>query len=319
MKIEGASDPALVSVIICAYNAGAFLQSSIRSVLNQTYDRLEVLVVDDGSTDGSVDDARKAIRDPRVRWFHQPNSGKSVGLNRALSEARGSFYAIQDADDLSYPQRIARQVRCMLDCPDVAAVFCGHDLILAGRRAAPLLRAKDCDGCRRDVDRFRMPAHDPTGMYRMSMVGGMRYEPSLRIAQGYDYILRVGERFPMMVLGECLYSYRYHAQSVTKADPDRRHRFVADVIRRACERRNVPFRPPPRRRWSLHRRREFGLAWHLMESSCDLVRAGRRSDAIRTGLTCAGLHPLDPHYHKAWLLAVAPLFLHPLLRRASGN
>jgi glycosyltransferase involved in cell wall biosynthesis len=317
--MNGSSEHPLVSVIICAYNAGAFLQSSIRSVLNQTYDRLEVLVIDDGSTDGSVGETRLTLRDPRIRWFHQSNSGKSMGLNRALSEARGSFYAIQDADDLSYPQRIARQVQCMLDCPEVAAVFCGHDLILAGRCVAPLLRAKNCDVCRRDVDRFRMPAHDPTGMYRMSMVRDMRYEPSLRIAQGYDYTLRVGERFPMIVLGECLYSYRYHAQSVTKADPDRRHRFVTEVIRRACERRKVPFSPAPRRRLSMHRRREFGLAWHLMESACDLAHAGRRFEAIRTGLTGMRCHPLDLHYHKAWVLAVTPVCLHRYLRRTAAN
>src|SRR5688572_5582249 len=85
----------LVSVIICTYNAGNYLRDSITSVLSQTHRNLEILIVDDGSTDGSVEAAHDAINDERVRWLRQDNAGKPVALNRALNEVRGEYYAIQ--------------------------------------------------------------------------------------------------------------------------------------------------------------------------------------------------------------------------------
>src|SRR5687767_14591739 len=96
----------LVSVIICTYNAGNYLRDAITSILSQTHRNLEVLVVDDGSSDGSAEAAHKTINDERVRWLNQNNAGKPVALNRALNEIRGEFYAIQDADDISHPSRI---------------------------------------------------------------------------------------------------------------------------------------------------------------------------------------------------------------------
>ena len=81
---------------------------------------------------------------------------------------------------------------------------------------APLFVAKSEKECWKAIASFRMPAHDPTGMYRISLVGGLRYEESLQGAEGLDYILRVGEKHPMVVLGECLYQYRILDTSITR-------------------------------------------------------------------------------------------------------
>ena len=72
-------------MVVCTYNAGNYLEPALRSALDQTYSNIEVLVVDDGSNDGSVESVKRAIRDPRVRWLHQENRGKPVALNRALA------------------------------------------------------------------------------------------------------------------------------------------------------------------------------------------------------------------------------------------
>ncbi len=199
----------LVSVIICVYNAGEYLRHAVESIVKQRYEKIEIIIVDDGSTDGCMRSLND-IGDERIRRIAQRNAGKPFALNRALSELRGEFYAIQDADDLSHPFRIEHQLRCMQEHPEVAAVFCGHEIVLNGRHLAPRFRAKNSEECRADIRAFRMPAHDPTVMYRVEAVRGMRYEEALRIGQGFDYILRVGEQYPMMVLGECLYSYRVH-------------------------------------------------------------------------------------------------------------
>ncbi|HEX2973902.1 MAG TPA: glycosyltransferase family A protein [Tepidisphaeraceae bacterium] len=312
----------LVSVVICTYNAGDCLRPAIQSILEQTYSRLEVLVVDDGSDDGSVTSARQAFADPRVRWFRQENAGKPVALNWAIRELRGEFYAIQDADDLSYPNRIERLVLAMQRQPEVAAVFSGHDLIIDGRHLAPRFRVKNAAACCRDVDRYAMPAHDPTAMYRMAMVRDIQYDTDLRVGQGYDYMLRVGEQWPMIVLGECLYSYRVSSSSVTRSDPQRRQKLVLEVIRRACQRRGIPFEQRPvssRRLRGGASFRDNNIAAQFIDSVLDQRRAGQWFSAIRTGLQCINLHPLDMHYHKAFVYALSPWWLIRRLRRTGSE
>jgi glycosyltransferase involved in cell wall biosynthesis len=304
-------DPGLVTVVICVYNAGDFLRPAVKSILNQTYTNIELLIVDDGSTDGCLSTIQD-LRDPRIRILHQENRGKPAAMNHALSELRGEFYAIQDADDLSFPQRIEKQLQCMREHPDIAAVFCGFELILNGRHIAPTCAAKDSARCRRDIEEMSMPAHDPTAMYRVTMVRDVRYDESLRIGEGYDYILRVGERFPMRVLGECLYSYRINWEALTKQDPILRQRLLRDAVIKVFERRGLPcdesqlpeLLDPHRMK---NRHQDNDIVSHFMTSTADLRHAGKWGAAVHVAVTCLALHPLDPYYYKPVAYAVAPL------------
>jgi hypothetical protein len=110
---------------------------------------------------------------------------------------------------------------------------------------------------------------------------------------------------------------------VTKRDPDRRDRLVQEVLRRARARRGAglpaaavrPISAKPRG----HRRSDNNLAADFMESVLDQRRAGRRLAAVRTGLQCARLHPLDPHYHKALVYSIAPQRVLRRLRRTAAT
>lgn len=304
---EGITPP-LVTIIMCVYNAGEYLRAALLSVLAQTYRNMDVVVVDDGSTDGCFEHIEDLLRDSRVRVYHQENATRPVALNRALELARGDFYAIQDADDISHPTRIEKQVEALLKHPDLAAVFCGNDLIIDGRSMAPTFAPKSIDHCKREIEAFRMPALDPTGMFRMSLIRNLRYQP-MPFVEAYDYILRVGEQHPMLVLGECLYSYRILRSSITRRDPTERERSVANVLRTACSRRGIeydralPQRPLKRSRNSVM---DNNLAAYFMTSVLDQRAIGNRWDALRTGWECARLHPSDPHYYKALVYALAP-------------
>lgn len=303
----------LVSILIAVYNAGEYLRPSVQSILSQTYSNLEILIIDDGSTDGCLDSISH-LKDSRVCILGQPNSGKSIALNRGLDELSGTFYAIQDADDISYPSRIKRQVQCMLDNPRIAAVFTGHDIILNGRRLAPLFSGKDIQECRKDIEQMRMPATDATGMYRMGMVRNMRYEPTLRIGQGFDYILRVGERYPMMVLGECLYSWCFHPDSTTHRDWILRSKKIKQVFELTCQRRRLDksehfFAKHYKAHTLIYREREYGIVPHFMQSVLDLRRAGRFREATSTAFSCLRLHPYDPYYYKPLAYLMAPMTL----------
>jgi glycosyltransferase involved in cell wall biosynthesis len=319
VSIDQSGNP-LVTVIMCVYNAGEYLRPALESIIAQTYRNLDILIIDDGSTDGCFSAIGDLLEDKRIRLHHQENATRPVALNRALAMARGEFYAIQDGDDISHPRRIERQVRAMTSAPHLAAVFCGNSLILNGRDTAPTFSAKSEQECRRDVDAFRMPAHDPTGMFRMSAVEGLQYDPTLPYVEAFDYVMRVGERHSITVLGDCLYGYRILSTSVTRRDPSRRERFVVEALTRACARRGMDYaRVFPQGIDGPHRSKnrilDNNIAAHFMKSVIDQCLIGKRFAAIGTALECVRLHPLDPHYYKALFYALTPSWLVSYLRR----
>ena len=258
---------------------------------------------------------------------YRENAGKAVALNRVLDEMRGAFLAIQDADDVSHPRRIEKQVERLLAEPDVAAAFCGFELILTGRRVAPRFRSLDRAACRRHVERYSLPGHDPTAVYRSALLGELRFDPAYRFfCEGVDFGLRLGELHPFVVVGECLYAYRVVPESLTHRSDhiERRLSGWRSLMRKSAARRHAPVPVFPAlpegagatRRFS-NAERDNNLAAHFMESVLDLRGVGRRGAALRTGLLCAKLHPLDLHYWKAFLYALLPVaWLHRIRRHA---
>src|SRR6476659_7403647 len=104
-------EPPRVSVVMPVHNGGAYLALAIESILRQTYGDFEFVIVDDGSTDATPQVIRGVqAADPRVRTYTQARSGLVASLNRGCREARGSYIARMDADDLAAPERLARQV-----------------------------------------------------------------------------------------------------------------------------------------------------------------------------------------------------------------
>jgi glycosyltransferase involved in cell wall biosynthesis len=119
MNAPDASSPPLVSIIMAAYNADRWLAPALDSALAQTHPALEIIVVDDGSTDTTPALlARHAAAHPRrLRVLTQPNSGQCAALNRGLAEARGDYVKFFDADDLLSPDAVATQVAALRSAP----------------------------------------------------------------------------------------------------------------------------------------------------------------------------------------------------------
>jgi glycosyltransferase involved in cell wall biosynthesis len=311
----------LVSIVTCVYNAGEFLRPSVSSIVNQTYRNLDIIIVDDGSTDGCLETITDLLDDTRIRVVRQANATRPVALNRALDLVHGEFYAIQDADDISNPTRIQKQLEAILSRPELAAVFCGYCLLMNERCIAPLLASKSETECKADINAFQIPAHDATGLFRMSIIGDIRYDASLPFVEAYDYILRMGESHPMMVLGDCLYRYRMHSNSLTQSDPDRRDRMVTRMLERACERRGQSYSgifPGGRHRKyrSYNSLIDNDIASVFVMSVLSQRQTNRRWGAVKTGLQCARLHPVDPYYYKALVYALVPAKLLRFIRSA---
>ncbi|MEW5949730.1 MAG: glycosyltransferase [Thermodesulfobacteriota bacterium] len=101
-----------VSVITTAYNAGKFIGQTIHSILQQDYEYFEYIIVDDGSNDDTVE-VIKRFSDAKLRLIEAGRIGRGQALNLAIKESKGNYIAIQDADDLSHPQRLSIQIECL--------------------------------------------------------------------------------------------------------------------------------------------------------------------------------------------------------------
>src|SRR5919106_704947 len=120
MQAEGPGGPR-VSVLIGCWNNAETLPRAIESILSQSLGDLELIVVDDGSTDPTPE-VVGAISDPRLRYLPLDHAGISESLNRGLAEARAPIVAVQDADDWSLPERLDRELAVLDERPDVAVV-----------------------------------------------------------------------------------------------------------------------------------------------------------------------------------------------------
>jgi glycosyltransferase involved in cell wall biosynthesis len=123
----------LVSVVIPAYNAEAFVARAIASALAQTWTAREIVVVDDGSTDATATVVKSFGE--QVRYLHQPNAGQVAATNRGIQAARGAIVALLDADDEWLPERLAKTVAPMVANPLIGLAYChATDVFPDGRR-----------------------------------------------------------------------------------------------------------------------------------------------------------------------------------------
>jgi glycosyltransferase involved in cell wall biosynthesis len=115
----------LVSVVIPAFNSSEYILEAIDSVLTQTYSHIEVIVVDDGSTDDTAEKLHRLIEAEKIRYTFQPNQGLAAARNTGIGLAKGKYLQFLDADDLISPAKIEKQVRRLESFPDTTV--CGTD------------------------------------------------------------------------------------------------------------------------------------------------------------------------------------------------
>jgi glycosyltransferase involved in cell wall biosynthesis len=180
----------LVSVVMPVRNGEAWLGRSLGSILAQSYERLELIVVDDGSTDRSGEVAA-STGDPRVIVLREPARGLTPSLNRAIAQSRGPLIARMDADDVSRPDRLARQVALLEARPEVGMVGTGCvETAPTGLVVRVVRPPEDDETLRRRLIRANPFVHASVVMRRsvLERVGG--YDETFPVAQDYDLWLR---------------------------------------------------------------------------------------------------------------------------------
>lgn len=207
----------LVSVVIPAYNAEAFIEATLTSVLKQTYQQLEILVVDDGSSDRTAELVEAIAKlDRRVVLLQQANSGVAAARNLGIRQAKGEFIAPLDADDIWYPQNLEKQVKCMVAAGEkVGLVYAWSIDIDEFGQPMCSIRASRIEGnVYTTLLLHDFIANASSVLIRkayLDQVGG--YDTTLKQPQGqgcedWDLYLRIAEYYEFRVVPMLLIGYR---------------------------------------------------------------------------------------------------------------
>jgi glycosyltransferase involved in cell wall biosynthesis len=213
-----------VSVIVPAYNAAETIGETLDSALAQTHVDLEVIVVNDGSTDGTIDVVRARARsDARIRLIEQENSGVAAARNRGIEAARGTFIAPLDADDIWVPSKVVRQVRRMEESGSRTGFVYSWWVWLdeqsrvldasprwrvEGNVRTKLLQVNFCGNA--SVPLIRREALETVGGYDV----GMR-ESGAQGCEDWDILVRIAERYDAAVVPAALVGYRRRSTSMS--------------------------------------------------------------------------------------------------------
>ena len=231
----------LVTVAICTFNGESYLEKTLNSVVSQTYENFEVVIVDDGSSDGTVGIIERFARScPRIRAFYRTNHGLPASRNYAFTQAKGKWIAIIDQDDLCYPNRLERQMQIAQSYPTAGLVFCNTHYInefddvigehmsrfklpegfIAKGLAANLLLKQGCyidsESC--FINRETVQSLGPL-------------DERLRYACDYEYFIRAGFKVDFAYSFDILAAWRIHANQATNKD-QRKFIEMYDVYRR---------------------------------------------------------------------------------------
>lgn len=208
-----------VSVIVPVYNAMAYLPATVDSVLEQTLSSFEVILIDDGSSDGVQQWAQK-ITDPRIHYINQGRKGTSHARNTGIAQAQGEYIAFLDADDLWDPTKLEKQVACLEQNPQVGLVYTLVSLInqqndLTGHVFANCpegdvweqLVVRNFIGCG-SVPMVRRQCFETVGVFDEERLGSY--------LEDWDLWLRVARHYPFALLNESLVFYRLHPYGSSK-------------------------------------------------------------------------------------------------------
>ena len=229
------TDQPLVSIVTPSLNQADFIEAAIESVLAQDYPNIEYLVVDGGSTDGTLDILRRYGE--RVRWISEPDAGQADAINKGVRLTQGEILAWMNADDQYAPQAVSRAIAELQAHPQAALVY-GHAEFTdqAGRVIAPCVRVEPFDLYRllNSLDYIVQP----TTFFRRDAflaVGGL--DSSLRYCLDYDLWIKLALRYPVRYLPELLARVRVYPATKTASGGLERLNEIERMVRRYGRRR----------------------------------------------------------------------------------
>ncbi|MHB8124394.1 MAG: glycosyltransferase [Desulfitobacteriaceae bacterium] len=220
-----------VSVVIPTYNHSRYIRESVGSALGQTYPNLEVLVVDDGSTDKTKDVLVNNAYIPQINYIYKTNGGTSSALNAGIARATGEYISWLSADDVFRPEKIARQVAKMESEPGLGFSYSSFAVIDASGKIQYEIHSPYYGNKKEMVIRLSEGCfiNGSTVIMRkaaLEKVGG--FDESLPQAHDYDLWLRLIRAFPFGFQDEILLNYRWHGENMSQ-QPDKASEQVVKI------------------------------------------------------------------------------------------
>lgn len=202
-----------VSALITVFNEETWIASAVQSLLDQTFDNIEILVIDDGSTDATPE-ILADIGDPRLRIIRCERKGRAAALALGVSEARGDYVAILDADDEAYPERLEKQVSFLEAQPEVAWIGCGEERRDTQRNETAFRLYPSSDTAIRRMSARCIPYSHSGVMFRRTLTDeGLNYDADIPYLIDFEFFLRVAERHKVANLSEVLIMRRVRGES----------------------------------------------------------------------------------------------------------
>ena len=204
-----------ISVVMPAYNAEQYIAEAIESILNQTFTDFELIIIDDGSTDRTIE-IIEGYKDPRIRFYrNEQNAGVALTLNRGIELAKGEFVARMDSDDIAELNRLEMQLNYMNAHPEVAVLGTGIELF--GIQHGTKQFSQSYEELKIDLLFSSCFAH-PTVMMRTELLrgGNYSYNPAFSRMEDYDLWDRISAQHPIASLPDILLRYRIHPAQVTQ-------------------------------------------------------------------------------------------------------
>jgi GT2 family glycosyltransferase len=209
----------LVSVVVPVYNGARFLAAALESVFAQDYRPIEIIVVDDGSDDGSAEIARSF---DGVRYLFQNNQGQAAARNVGVHAARGEFVAFLDADDLMLPGKISAQLNYLLQHPETACTLSGREIFCEPQVEPPTWLRDDerpreeLDAAGAELEDLRAGGMSSVVFRRRALARAGGFDPDLRLVEDIDWLLRLREAgLNVAVLPQVLWRRRIHGANLS--------------------------------------------------------------------------------------------------------
>ena len=230
MEVDTLQRQELISVIMPAFNAEPFIASGLKSVLDQGYEHVEIVVVDDGSSDRTAEVAEQFA--PTVRCIRQSNAGAPAARNRGLMAAKGEFITFLDADDVYEPGRLGLQMRKLMGNPEI-------EFVVGQRRSEELCSAPGEPLAFTPIEPpNKMTLSLGACLFRLSAFEKVgNFDESLRHCDDWDWFMRAREMdIPMLIHTDVVLCTRLHLQNLTRNKEDGQ-RYLALMLKRSIDRR----------------------------------------------------------------------------------
>jgi glycosyltransferase involved in cell wall biosynthesis len=296
----------MVSVIIPAFNYGRYLGSALESILAQTYEDFEIIIVDDGSTDNTLEVVR-GFTDPRIKYIYQENKGLPGARNTGIKAAQGKYIAFLDADDLWHPCKLEKQVSFLERNDNVGVVYTGASYVNTEGELLPFRwDPEPKSDSFYEALLFQNPIHVSSATVRADCLAQIGlFDESFMAVEDLDLWRRIAARYSFYQISENLTIARHHPENMTK-DLNRMAKGWSSYMAKALR------ETPPRHGKALQQAK-LHVYWEISRLYLDM--AFQECAAGNTGAAKESLR--QAHHYHPWLHRVDALLV--LLEAAIGT